>query len=160
MEELADAGSRIQLGEDTDPNSMPGISVSWRVAPDFPEQLLKIYDTFERAARASGLGDVVVSETEQEQVLERCHSQGGHHIGTAHMSSTPSDGVVDGDLQVWVTRGLYVLGSAVFPTCGFANPTLTIVALALRLAERLAEVSLNSDRKQLLPIAGSLENVG
>ncbi len=159
-EEIADAGSRVQLGKGTDPNGMPCLSVNWRVAPDFPEQLLKIFDVFGRAASSSGLGDVEVTETEREQVLERCHSQGGHHIGTARMSSTPSDGVVDGDLQVWGTRGLYVLGSAVFPTCGFANPTLTIVALAQRLAERLAETSLNSDRKQLLPIAGSLENVG
>lgn len=57
------------------------------------------------------------------------------------MARTPRDGVVDTDLQVHGVRGLFVVGGSVFPTSGYANPTLTIVALALRLADHLADLS-------------------
>lgn len=60
-----------------------------------------------------------------------------HPAGTTRMSATPVDGVVDPDLQVHGVTGLFVAGSSVFPTSGYANPTLTIVALALRLAGHL-----------------------
>ncbi len=142
VEEMANANSRVMLSRESDPNGMNRLSVTWGVPDEFPAQLLKIYKLVAREADAGGLGKVTVSEKEQEQVLELCHAQGGHHIGTARMSSTPSSGVVDPNLQVWGTRGLYVLGSSVFPTCGFANPTLTIAALALRLAEHIAEESI------------------
>jgi choline dehydrogenase-like flavoprotein len=65
---------------------------------------------------------------------------GSHHIGTARMSADPRHGVVDANLKVHSVANLYVAGSAVFPTCGANPPTLTIVALALRLAEHLAAV--------------------
>ena len=60
-----------------------------------------------------------------------------HHSGTARMSETPKSGVVDANCRVHSVQNLYVAGSAVFPTIGYANPTLTIVALALRLADRI-----------------------
>jgi choline dehydrogenase-like flavoprotein len=60
-----------------------------------------------------------------------------HHIGTTRMSDEPSQGVVDRDCQLHGVAGVYVCGSSVFPTSGFANPTLTIAALSLRLADHL-----------------------
>ncbi len=54
------------------------------------------------------------------------------------MSTVPALGVVDVNCQVHEVIGLYVAGGSVFPTSGYANPTLTIVALALRLAHHLA----------------------
>ena len=60
-----------------------------------------------------------------------------HHIGTTRMSSNPKEGVVNADCQVHGISNLYITGSSVFPTSGLSNPTLTIVALALRLADRL-----------------------
>jgi choline dehydrogenase-like flavoprotein len=60
-----------------------------------------------------------------------------HPSGTTRMSRDPAGGVVDVDLQVHGVPGLFVLGGSVFPTSGYANPTLTIVALAMRLAEHL-----------------------
>ena len=62
---------------------------------------------------------------------------GNHHMGTTRMSDSPATGVVDSHCQVHGVSNLYVAGSSVFPTCGMANPTFTIVAMALRLAERL-----------------------
>ena len=64
-----------------------------------------------------------------------------HHSGTARMSSSPKTGVVGSkDCRVHSTENLYVAGSAVFPTIGYANPTLTITALAVRLADHLEKV--------------------
>ena len=53
------------------------------------------------------------------------------------MDADPQTGVVDQNGEVWGTHGLFVTGTAIFPTSGFANPTLTAVALAFRLAEHL-----------------------
>ena len=71
---------------------------------------------------------------------------GKHHTGTARMASDPKRGVVDADCRVHGVSNLFVAGSAVFPTQGHATPTLTIVALSVRLADhiktRLAKGSL------------------
>ena len=60
-----------------------------------------------------------------------------HHLGTTRMHTDPTMGVVDADCRVHGVRNLYVAGSSVFPTYGCSNPTLTVVALALRLADHL-----------------------
>jgi choline dehydrogenase-like flavoprotein len=56
------------------------------------------------------------------------------------MSNSPNTGVVDADCKVHGIANLYVAGSSVFPTNGHGNPTLTIVALALRLAARIRRI--------------------
>ena len=63
---------------------------------------------------------------------------GGHIMGTTRMGTSRSTSVVDRDCRVHGYRNLFVAGSSVFPTGGYANPTLTIVALSLRLADTLA----------------------
>ncbi|MEM8754885.1 MAG: GMC family oxidoreductase, partial [Pseudomonadota bacterium] len=64
---------------------------------------------------------------------------GKHHCGTTRMSADPKTGVVDADCRVHGVSNLHIASSSVFPTHGFATPTLTIVALALRLADHLVE---------------------
>ena len=63
---------------------------------------------------------------------------GYHHMGGTRMADRPSDGVVDADLKIFGMDNAYVLGSSVFPTGGHANPTYTIIQLALRLGKHLA----------------------
>ncbi|NNE19574.1 MAG: GMC family oxidoreductase [Myxococcales bacterium] len=60
-----------------------------------------------------------------------------HHLGGTRMSDSPDQGIVDPNLLVHGTRNLYVGGSSVFPSGGFANPTLTIVQLSLRLSDEI-----------------------
>ena len=62
-------------------------------------------------------------------------------MGTTRMGTSQSNSVVDCNCQVHRYRNLFVAGSSLFPTGGYANPTLTIVALSLRLADRLAAMS-------------------
>jgi choline dehydrogenase-like flavoprotein len=66
-----------------------------------------------------------------------------HHIGTTRMHGDPKLGVVNADCQVHGISNLYIAGSSVFPTSGTAAPTLTIVALALRLADHIKHILKN-----------------
>lgn len=68
-----------------------------------------------------------------------------HHMGTTRMSKSVHDGVVDANCKAHTLDNLYVAGSSVFPTAGFANPTLTILALVIRLADHLKS-RLKTDR--------------
>jgi choline dehydrogenase-like flavoprotein len=72
--------------------------------------------------------------------IEPCYTDASHHMGTTRMSEDPRSGVVDRNSRVHGVDNLYVAGSSVFPSAGHANPTLTIVALALRLAEHLRRI--------------------
>ncbi len=80
--------------------------------------------------QAAELSDIVVPQD---------FSGAAHHMGTCRMSDREEDGVVDRDCRTHGTKNLYVAGSAVFPTGGGVNPTLTIAALSLRLADHLGE---------------------
>jgi len=60
-----------------------------------------------------------------------------HHLGATRMHTDPAMGVVDADCRVHGVSNLYIAGSSVFPTYGCSNPTLTVVAMALRLADHL-----------------------
>jgi choline dehydrogenase-like flavoprotein len=60
-----------------------------------------------------------------------------HHMGTTRMSARPQDGVVDADCRVHGMSNLFIAGSSVFPTCSTDMPTLTLIALAHRLADHL-----------------------
>ena len=63
-----------------------------------------------------------------------------HHIGATRIHIDPKQGVVDANCKVHGVSNLFITGSSVFPTGGYANPTLTIIALAMRLADRVREV--------------------
>jgi choline dehydrogenase-like flavoprotein len=87
---------------------------------------------------ATGLRDSGIGRMEWSLDPDRVTFEGGcHHMGTTRMHADPSRGVVDADGRVHELANLFVSGSSVFPTAGFANPTLTIVALAIRLADHL-----------------------
>jgi len=69
----------------------------------------------------------------------RFGAYGGHHIGTARMGSDPRTSVVDANCRVHSVGNLFVAGSAAFPTSSQANPTLTLIALSLRLGRHLSQ---------------------
>ncbi len=90
------------------------------------------------------LGEVDFSRQELENFIsESCKkfNSAAHHIGTTRMCDDPHLGVVDSNCKVHGTNNLYVAGASVFPTGGHANPTLTLVALAARLADHLSKTN-------------------
>ena len=138
-EQLPNPDSRVTLGSGTDALGMPPLRVDWRHLPtDIDTVRLSLRALSADLAR-TGAATLDYDEAAVEELMLRDGAYGGHHIGTARMSASPREGVVDGDCLVHGMRNLFVAGSAVFPTSGQANPTLTIVALALRLAEHLKE---------------------
>jgi choline dehydrogenase-like flavoprotein len=64
---------------------------------------------------------------------------GGHTMGTTRMGNDPASSVVDENCRVHGFGNLFLAGSSVFTTGGYANPTLTIVALAMRLGDHLGD---------------------
>jgi choline dehydrogenase-like flavoprotein len=127
--------SRVRLGRGVDPHGVPLAELDWRLGP---EDLASMHRSQELAA--DGLGRALDGQV--HSLLEPGRTPdlgvGYHHQGTTRMAASPVDGVVDPDCRVHGIPNLYVAGSSVFPTAGAANPTLTIVALADRLAEHLA----------------------
>jgi choline dehydrogenase-like flavoprotein len=138
-EHLPNADSRVLLGSNTDPLGMPRLMVQWRFRDTELDSICRAYHVLAAAIAKSGLGEVQLDPDLLDSVQRALVPQGGHHIGTTRMSADGSTGVVDKNGEVWGVRGLFVAGTAVFPSSGFANPTLTAVALAFRLAEYLVE---------------------
>ena len=96
-----------------------------------------------RLAKLTEIFSSMSDYTQTETVLEG--AVGYHASGTCRMGATPEDGVVDGDLRVHDVENLYVCSTAVFPSVGAVNPTLTLVALAFRLADHLNGVPYQGD---------------
>jgi choline dehydrogenase-like flavoprotein len=138
-EQAPNPDSRVTLGSQLDRQGVPRLKVDWRAQDiDYRTAAHTIYE-IKRALEASGVGTADIDEARfDDEVRQQTVPVGGHHIGTARMADEGRDGVVTPDCLVHGTANLYVAGAAVFPTSGQANPTLTIVALALRLADHLA----------------------
>jgi choline dehydrogenase-like flavoprotein len=133
--------SRVMLGTDLDALGMARIVVDWRYTRGDVDTVSRALALMREDFRASGVGSFEYDPAEVEAEMTRYGAYGGHHIGTARMGSDPRSSVIDGDCRVHGVENLYVAGSAAFPTSSQANPTLTIVALALRLAAHLRSLS-------------------
>ena len=118
---------------------MPQIRIDWRYSEIDVKTVETGFRLLQNAFAESGIGTLTLArdEADIEAVIRRDGAYGGHHIGTTRMAANPRQGVVDSDCRVFGVSNLYIAGSAVFPTSGQANPTLTIVALAIRLAGHL-----------------------
>ena len=136
-EQPPDPQSRVYLGHDKDRLGLNRLILDWRIPESVHHTLRRLQDRLGEALERQGLG-----------TLERGtgvpqYTDASHHMGTTRMSATPRTGVVDPDCRVFGVPNLYIAGSAVFPSAGHANPTLTIIALVLRLADHLRRSKTN-----------------
>jgi choline dehydrogenase-like flavoprotein len=138
-EQAPNPDSRVMLGHERDALGMQRLVVDWRCLEIDRHTLRAALGALSSDLARGDCARLSLDEDEVETMIAREGAYGGHHIGTARMATSPRDGVVDADCRVFGMANLFIAGSAVFPTCGQANPTLTIVALAIRLAERLKE---------------------
>ena len=132
------ASSRVTLTEHVDVLGMPKLRVDWRYSPSDIESLRGTLDLIAQEIELAGVGRFEYQRETLEENLTRFGAYGGHHIGTTRMGHDERTSVVNKDCQVHSVNNLYIAGSAVFPTSSQANPTLTLVALALRLGDTLA----------------------
>lgn len=131
--------SRILLSEATDALGMPRANVRWRLTDLTQHTMRQFARTLCDELRRAGLGEIVLEPWVREDSSEWVNhiADQYHHIGTTRMHDSPKQGVVDRNCQVHSVSNLFIGSSAVFPTSGHSNPTLTIIALCLRLADRL-----------------------
>ena len=137
LEPVPNPDSRITLSHDLDLFGQKKINVNWQLTdaelPNAHRALELAALEFGRLGLGRGYGQIFKNNKVWPQVLEA----GRHHSGTTRMTDSSKSGVVDKNCKLFNTENLYIVGSSVFPTIGYANPTLTIVALALRLSEHL-----------------------
>ena len=134
-EQAPNPDSRVTLGTRRDRFGLPVAQVDWRPAASDRASIRATQEAIDEAFRGAGLGyvELMLGDEHPPALLEGNF----HHLGATRMHTDPSMGVVDADCRVHGVRNLYVAGSSVFPTYGCSNPTLTVVALALRLADHL-----------------------
>jgi choline dehydrogenase-like flavoprotein len=135
-EQTPDPLNRITLAEGKDRHGLPLVHVAWRVGDQDAQAVLRAFHILRESLEHSGAAQLLFDDARLAEQIGRSIPL-GHHIGTARMAATPNQGVVDPNCAVFGLPNLYVASSAVFPTCSHANPTLTIVALAARLAQHL-----------------------
>ncbi len=132
------ADSRVTLKDNAvDALGMPRLNLNWKVAADDKRRMRRAMEIVGAELAAAGLGRLWTSTKGDE--LSWTIAPGGHHMGTTRMSEEPDDGVVDANCRCHDVENLYIAGSSVFRTGASPNPTLTIVALAERLAAHLQE---------------------
>jgi choline dehydrogenase-like flavoprotein len=138
LEQAPDRDSRVLLSpQGRDLLGLPAMMIDWRLGALEHRTLQVMTETVSHEFARLGLGRLQPAQwlhrsDWQAQVEDCCH-----HIGTTRMATSPATGVVDPQCQVFGVNGLFVAGGSTFPTSGYANPTLTMVALAIRLADHL-----------------------
>lgn len=138
VEPTAHAESHLALSDDRDAFGIPRVRLNWHIMERDYEDTERFLRRLERALGVGGLGRL--QRTRRfEGDLRLTLSTGMHHMGTTRMSDDSRWGVVDPQCRVWDSANLFIAGSSVFPRVGYSNPTLTIVALAERLARHMAK---------------------
>ncbi len=139
-EQAANPESRVVLSEETDALGMRRANLHWNFTEQDKRSIRVFYEVLGQEFGRLGLGRVQLldwltegGDTEWPGFL----SAGRHHMGTTRMSADPKRGVVDAHCAVHGIPNLHIAGASVFVTSGAPNPTLTLVALTLRLSDRL-----------------------
>jgi len=130
--------SRVTLSEQRDRYHMPRIKLDWKMTELEMDSIYKSTLFLARKLGENGLGRLKVSDwLPSREKMEKHINYGCHHLGTTRMSESPKSGVVDRNCRIFGLDNFFIAGSSVFPTGGCANPTLTILALSIRLADHL-----------------------
>jgi len=134
-EQLPNPDSRVELIDGVDALGMRKCGLDWKVPADDRNNLYQTALTLAKAVGATGFGRMVMPMKSVDD--DSTIGTSFHHMGTTRMHDDPKQGVVDRNCAIHGLANFYVAGSSVFPTCGRVNPTLSIVTLAIRLADYL-----------------------
>ena len=141
VEQMPNLDSRLSLSEQRDALGVPLARIDWRFGAAERRTLQRFGQLAQRAFASMGLPELHLSESVRTgQFQASDFVDVAHPAGGARMASDPRRGVVNEYGQVHGVRGVFVAGTSVFPTNGHANPTLTLVALAVRLADHIKAV--------------------
>jgi choline dehydrogenase-like flavoprotein len=134
LEQSPNPASRVTLSSERDPLGKPRVCLDWQLRAVDKRSLRRSLEILGAELGRAGLGRLKINPEEPDETWPNPVTDAGHHIGTTRMHVDPKQGVVDENCRVHGVSNLFIAGSSVFPTSGHANPTLTIIALAVRLA--------------------------
>jgi choline dehydrogenase-like flavoprotein len=139
VEPAPDPESRIILSNRRDGLGVNRVKVEWRLNTLVKHTVDRTVAIIGEELKRAGVADVTLDPPIPEGGWPDTFSNEGtwHHMGTTRMDDSPKLGVVDRDCRVHGVSNLYVAGSSVFPTGGANFPTITLVALALRLSDHI-----------------------
>lgn len=140
-EQRPDLANRVSLSDTRkDSRGLPALKIDFRFSDQDFADVVRAHELLDADLRESGAGRLRLRGTREEMaaMVADFARDGYHQLGGAVMSNDPARGVVDAECRAHGVSNLWIASSAVFPTGSHANPTLTIVALSLRIAERLA----------------------
>lgn len=138
IEQTPDRNNRITLGKTRDIFNIRRIIISWNLSEENKRSAWKAFDLLAREVGKLAIGRLRVLKERESRLWESQLGFGHHHMGTTRMANSVKQGVVDSNQKVFGTNNLYVGGSSVFTTGSHVPPTLTIVALTIRLANHLS----------------------
>lgn len=135
LEQAPHPDNRVVLSREVDPLGRRRVQMQTRLRDADIASIKRSQEIMAEEIARSGLGTYVIDRDGDMPVVER----GGtaHHTGTTRMHVDPKQGVVDANCRVHSVSNLYIASSSVFPSSGYANPTLTLVAMSLRLADQI-----------------------
>ena len=129
--------SRVTLIDEQDALGMHRVKLDWRLLEVDRRSIRRGLEILGEEVGRLGIGRLKLADWVMTDGFEVPGVGSYHHIGTTRMGRDPKTSVVDPDSRIHGISNLFVAGSSVFPTSSSANPTLTLVALALRLADHL-----------------------
>ncbi|MET0541498.1 MAG: GMC family oxidoreductase [Variovorax sp.] len=135
LEQYPHRDNRVTLGESVDAFGQRRLRYEFSWREEDQARFVRSRQHFVRLAEEAGLGTYKF-DSDQRPTIPTSH----HPMGTTRMHTDPAQGVVDADCKVHGMDNLFIAGASVFPTGGYANPTLSAIALGLRLAAFLALV--------------------
>jgi choline dehydrogenase-like flavoprotein len=142
IEQAPNPASRVVLSEEKDSLGVPRANLNWAMLPIDKKTVRKLNELIGQQVGIAGIGRVKLADfllDEKDESMPNFTSGGWHHMGTTRMSDDPKKGVVDANCKIHGLDNLFVAGSSCYPTGGCVNPTLTLVALSLRLSDHLKE---------------------
>ncbi|MDH4230752.1 MAG: GMC family oxidoreductase [Nitrospirota bacterium] len=137
-EQMPNPDSRVTLGEEVDPLGRRRVRLDWQLSPLDIRSIIRAQEIIDGELRRAGLGMLQIEL--RDETPPSSLEGGWHHMGTTRMHRDARKGVVDENCRVHGLANLFIAGPSVFPTGGYANPVLTIVALSARLADHVKKV--------------------
>jgi choline dehydrogenase-like flavoprotein len=137
LEQIPNPSSRVSISEKMNMFGMPKIRLDWQLTEDDIKRAAQSVRLFALKLGENGLGRLQIEEWFANGKLDGRVDYGFHHLGTTRMAHTPLDGVVDTNCKIFGVDNLFIAGSSVFPSSSCRNPTFTIMALVIRLADYL-----------------------
>jgi choline dehydrogenase-like flavoprotein len=135
-EQTPEPHNRVTLSRERDALGQRRLEIHYRVSDTDRDRIRRSMELIGAEFERLGLGTADMADAERIQDMP--FTDGTHQMGLLRMADSPRAGVVDRDCRVHGCANLFVAGSAVFPTAGAVGPTLAIVALAVRVAQRVA----------------------